>query len=77
MDLTHLSLAVSVQKCFELVVVVILLAHKRVTFAPNVAASISCFGILSCLIGATFLLITYRDVEDPLALVVFTKLWWH
>ena len=61
----------SVLKCFEIIVVDISLSSKPDSSAPSVAAYKSSFGMLSFLIGATFvLLITYRDVEYPSAFVV-------
>ena len=63
----------SVQYCVKLIAVVIPHSQNPATSISSVAASSSSFGMLSCLIGAFFvLLITYHDVEGPSALVVLT-----
>ena len=74
LDWIHPSAVVlSVQMCFELMTVVILHSQNQARSAPSVAASNSGFRKLGCLVGANLdLLITYCEVEDPLALIVLT-----
>ena len=66
LDCIYPSVSVlSVQKRFQLVVVVISLSQNPARSDPKPAASNSSFGLLSSLMSSTFFLITYRDVSYP------------